>query len=507
MKRTARWYDAITINVFWLGLSTISQSMLPLILPLLVQRFIGETQKATYFGVLRLWGLMVALLAQALMGLISDRSRSRWGRRRPFILLGTLGDLLILAAFAALARSSGFEGLEGFWLLFVLYVFLQFFSNMAQGAAQGLIPDLVPRGAQGRFSAFKSLFEVPLPVILITFTVSPLISRGNMLHGLLVVGALLLASALLTMLSPEQPQRRPPQPIDWQPFLRLLLMTGVFTAIILGMRESVLVMGRLLRPVTALSWRIGGMATAGLLAMLFAIGAGVWVGVRISIGAEKAIRHTGFTWWVINRLAFLVGAFNLSGFILYFIQARLGYTELTAAEPTSRLMMVVGVTLLLAAVPSGWLSDRFGRKRVVAVSGVVAAGGVALLLASTRLVTFYVGGSLIGLATGTFYTANWALGTSLVPEKEAGRYLGLSNLAGAGAGAVGAYISGPIADYFTLHVPQIPGLGYVVIFAVYGLLFLLSALALLGVHPPHVSERSADVEVGAPPIERAGAEI
>ncbi len=507
MKRTARWYDAITINVFWLGLSTVTQSMLPLILPLLVQRFIGETQKATYFGVLRLWGLMVALLAQALMGMISDRSRSRWGRRRPFILLGTLGDLLILTAFAVLAQASSFEGLEGFWFLFVLYILLQFFSNTAQGAAQGLIPDLVPRESQGRFAAFKSLFEVPLPVILITFTVGPLISQGSMLNGLFAVGAILLTSTLLTMLAPEQPQRRPPQPIDWQPFLRLLLMTGVFTAIILGMREGVLVTGRLLSPVTSVGWRILGMGTAGLLAMLFAIGAGVWVGVRISIGAEKAARHTSFTWWVINRLAFLVGAFNLSGFILYFIQARLGYTELTAAEPTSQLMMVVGVTLLLAAVPSGWLSDHFGRKRVVALSGVAAAGGVALLLASTRLMTMYVGGGLIGLATGTFYTANWALGTSLVPEKEAGRYLGLSNLAGAGAGAVGAYISGPIADYFTLRVPQIPGLGYVIIFGVFGLLFLLSTLALLKVHPPCTTAESDDAEVVTPPIEPVGAEV
>ncbi|HOS80219.1 MAG TPA: hypothetical protein PLQ85_12050, partial [Anaerolineae bacterium] len=55
---------------------------------------------------------------------------------------------------------------------------------------------------------------------------------------------------------------------------------------------------------------------------------------------------------------------------------------------------------------------------------------------------------------------------------------------GAGAGAIGTYIGGPIADFFTVHTPQTPGLGYIVIFAIYGLLFLLSTAALAGVQLP-----------------------
>ena len=76
----------------------------------------------------------------------------------------------------------------------------------------------------------------------------------------------------------------------------------------------------------------------------------------------------------------------------------------------------------------------------------------------------------IGAGVGLFYPANWALGTDIVPGEQAGRYLGISNLAGAGAGAVGAYIGGPIAD----------NQGYVLLFAIFGALFLASSLALLG---------------------------
>jgi MFS family permease len=92
-----------------------------------------------------------------------------------------------------------------------------------------------------------------------------------------------------------------------------------------------------------------------------------------------------------------------------------------------------------------------------------------------------VGGSILGIGAGTFMATNWALGTDLVPPQEAGRYLGISNLAGAGAGIVGAGIGGPMADFFNRLQP---GLGYLVIFAVYGGLFFLSIAALTRVRTP-----------------------
>ena len=68
-----------------------------------------------------------------------------------------------------------------------------------------------------------------------------------------------------------------------------------------------------------------------------------------------------------------------------------------------------------------------------------------------------------------------------MPQKDAGKFLGISNLAGAGAGAVGAYIGGPIADYFTINFPQMPGVGYMLIFAIYAALFLISSVVLVKV--------------------------
>lgn len=90
LNQVIRWYDYITININWLGISTLSQTMAPLVVPLLVQRFVGDQLKGTYYGTLRLWTLMVALLAQSLAGMISDHCTHSWGRRRPFIFLAHL---------------------------------------------------------------------------------------------------------------------------------------------------------------------------------------------------------------------------------------------------------------------------------------------------------------------------------------------------------------------------------------------------------------------------------
>lgn len=253
-------------------------------------------------------------------------------------------------------------------------------------------------------------------------------------------------------------------------------MTAGFTAIILSLGEIVQIVENFVVNLNTNTVLII-MGGVGLITMVLAIGLGVWVSIRISIG-KQAAENPSFSWWVINRLAFLVGSTNLASFAVFFLQGRLGLDREQAAGPASQLIMVVGIFILLLAIPSGWLSDRFGPKRLVAASGFVAAFGTLILILANNLPLMYIGGVLVGISTGAFFTSNWALGTAIVPKEDAGRFLGISNLAGAGAGAVGAYIGGPIADFFTRNYPGIPGLGYVLLFAIYGLLFLLSVLAV-----------------------------
>ncbi len=156
-------------------------------------------------------------------------------------------------------------------------------------------------------------------------------------------------------------------------------------------------------------------------------------------------------------------------------------SDKAASDLTGTLTAIIGVFIVVTALASGWLADKIGRKALVGWSGVIAAVGSVLLLSTIwlpNLAMLYVAGTIIGLSTGLFMTANWALGTDLVPEAEAGRYLGISNLAGAGSGIIGAGIGGVIADQLNSFKP---GLGYFAIFASYAVLFALSSLTLLGV--------------------------
>lgn len=477
MIRALRWYDTITINIYWLALSSISNTLTPLVVPLLVQQFVGAANQGTAYGNLRLWTLMAALLFQSLFGMLSDRSQLRFGRRRPFILVSSVFELVIISF---IGFSADLSGMTGYWVLFFLIVMSNVASNMAQAAVNGLIPDLVPEKRRGLFSGVKAVLEVPLPLILVSLLIARIISNGNMWGGILIVMGIVTIATVIAMFVPEQSSKQKPPALDWKPFLRLLLMTGLFTATILSMGVVVRQVGSWLEGISSTVSILAITGVVGLLGMVIAVGIGVWMSSAVGLG-QAVNKNPSFTWWIINRLAYLVGVTNLSSFTIYFLQARLGYVREKAASPAAMLTMFVGIFILVSALPSGWLADRFGHKRLVGVSGVLAAFGTLVAIASPSLIMIYVGGCLIGIATGLFFTANWALGTDIVPKGEAGRYLGIANLAGAGAGAIGAFIGGPIADQITRQLPQMPGMGYLLLFAIYGLMFLLSTVALRGV--------------------------
>ena len=112
MPQTLRWYDSLTINIYFFGLTLRAQTLTPLILPLLVQQFVGDANKGASYGNIRLYSLMIAVLVQALAGMLSDRSTSRWGKRRPFMLASSLHEALVFIAIGIIAARM--EGQAGY---------------------------------------------------------------------------------------------------------------------------------------------------------------------------------------------------------------------------------------------------------------------------------------------------------------------------------------------------------------------------------------------------------
>jgi MFS family permease len=468
-----RWYDYITINLFWLGLNIRNTAVGSVFTPYLIALFVAEGKQNSALGFISTAGLVIAMLVQPAAGLLSDRSTSRFGRRRPFLLVGSLFDIVFLAL---IALSGNFA------MLLVATLLIQFSGNVSHGPLQGLIPDLVPEEQRGRASAVKAVMEL-IPIVLVGFTIAQLVGRGQLGWAVFAAGTAILVTMILTLVFvKEEPLKEKPAASFKIPMLRVL---GMLAGIAVGALAGLVGGGAVGGLIGLIAWPFVGKAAAlavmvglgGVVAMIVAVVVGVWSGTVATLGRE-ARKNSSFTWWVVNRLLFLAAATSFQGFLPFFLMYAFGMTAEEAASSNGTLMTVIGLLIIVSALGGGWVSDRFGKRRTSFLSGLVAALGACLILSTIwvpQMAMLYVAGIFIGVGTGLFMTSNWALGTELVPAEKAGLYLGVSNLAGAGAGMIGKGIGGPMADYLNGYLP---GLGYFAIFATYAILFALSVVSL-----------------------------
>ena len=189
--------DYVKITIFGFAVTALWQSLHSIILPLRLLDIVPEAQKNTYLGWLTFFGLLLALAVQPVAGAISDRSGFKWGRRRPYILIGSITALLVIPGI----------GLAGsFAAIFAVYCLLQAATNTAQGPYQAFIPEFVPENKRGLASGVKALLEVVGGVILV-YLASIFMDRYSAGEGSrwlwLVLGILatvLLAAMLATVI-------------------------------------------------------------------------------------------------------------------------------------------------------------------------------------------------------------------------------------------------------------------------------------------------------------------
>jgi len=195
--------DYIKITIFGFALAALWGSLHTIIIPLRLLDFVAESQKNTYLAFLTFTGLVVSIIVQPIAGAISDRSSFGWGRRRPYILLGTILAILFLL-------GIGFP--SSYATIFIIYCLLQASSNTAQGPYQAFIPDLVPETRRGLASGVKTLLEILGGVTLlylIAFFMDCYSTGGGVFWLWLALGALafvLLGAMIATVLTvKEQP--------------------------------------------------------------------------------------------------------------------------------------------------------------------------------------------------------------------------------------------------------------------------------------------------------------
>ena len=405
MKKTVSVLQMVVVNTYWVGLSFMWNGLHGIVLPAVIANIVPGNEKNTYLGLLTSMGLVIAVIIQPLSGALSDGWASAWGRRRPWITLGTLFDFLFLGVI-------GWAG--GLTWIFIGYLGLQLSSNIAHGPAQGLMPDVVPQEQLAQASGLKIFIDMGSAAAAVIVTGILLGSKAEYagLVMALIISILLVSSAITIFGTPEQASMHTATD-PWK-----------------GMRDSLLI---------------------------------------------DFHTHTAYWWLIGQRFVFLLGVYGIQAFAQNYLR-----DVLKVANPprdAGILLGIVTIALMLFAAVGGWLINRWGMRRVLVLASVFAAIGSVLLWFGRSQGMLLAFGGILGAGVGLFLTANWTLANKLAPANEAGKYLGLTNLATAGAGVL-ARAAGALWDIFNNAIPGSWN-GYLILFVSAGI-FALASMALIG---------------------------
>ena len=394
----------LVLNAYWVGLSFMWNALHPIILPAVLLNYVPDAKKNTYLGLLTFLGLVLAMVIQPLSGALSDGWKSRYGRRRPMIVFGTLFDFVFLSV---LAWGGGLV-----WL-FIGYIGLQLSSNIAHGPLQGLLPDSVPQTQLGVASSLKTFMDMLSLVIasLLAGRMLDSVSRDPTNIMLVVIGLLAL-SATITILGVKEVPAQAHEHTDWK---------GLFGQFKINFREN-----------------------------------------------------TSYWWLIAERALFLLGIFGVQAFAQYYLQDVIRVPD--PPKQTGDLLAALTVALVILVLIGGWLTDKYGAKRVLYGATFIAATGIFFMMFATDMRGVTIFGAVLGAGIGLFLTSNWALANGLAPEAEAGKYLGLTNLATAGSGAL-ARLEAPALDWLNAAYPG-AWIGYKSLF-IFGAVCILLSLFML----------------------------
>ena len=206
--------DHLSISAFWFGSNVLWAAFLVILLPKQMSMIGGA--KASVLQAQLIWiGALIALVVPLAVGPISDRCLSPLGRRRPFIVAGTIVNLAGLAIVFFAGQALSFQ------LYLVGFLVMQLGNNIATGAYPGLIPDLVPENQRGIASGFMA-FMTQLGTAVGAVTAGLLAANEQFALAFLIVGVCLALSAAVTRFAVQEARLISRAPFSVTSYLRSL---------------------------------------------------------------------------------------------------------------------------------------------------------------------------------------------------------------------------------------------------------------------------------------------
>jgi MFS family permease len=450
----------VAISIFWFALNFHWAALLILLIPdqvigllyaeapagtLAQQAAWVDVNKPLTLALVLAPGLIVALIANPLFGLLSDRTGGRFGRRRPYILGGTLLNIvgLLLMAFAPLFVAQGHSGnalAPSILVLTGALMLVQLANNAAAAPFHALLPDLVPRGQRGFASGIMGLALLLGNIggvlvvsqfgsnskALLNGTQSLARYQQGIIYGFIAVCGVIFLMALLTVIFVRE---KPWDPTtlstaarnEQRHTLRDLTLTVLATIAVTGLALLVVQ----LIPNQGLT--ADALSVIQLLAVVVA-----------GIGAARAFgfrprKNPDFSWVVLTRMLVVMGFQIVQTFLAFYMK---DVVHAESPEDAATLFVII-LTLggLASTLIAGWASDRIGRKRMVYISGgVMAAVGAAFIFApylftDGLLTVILVAGAIFGLGYGAYLAVDWALVADVLPSEETfARDMGVWNI-------------------------------------------------------------------------------
>ncbi len=423
----------IVLTAMWAALSFHWTVLTNNIVPTRVLSFATEANKGSALGLVTVLGALVSMLTGPIAGVLSDESRWRWGRRRPFLAAGVALNCVALVALI---------GARSFTAFVLAFLVVQFASNFAGAPYTAMLPDQVPDIQKGRATGFAGFADV-------------LGRLAGSIFGGFAVSLPVLAVGVGAFV-PILPQR-----VRVDPMLPLVLVTvailaGTMLFTVLSVHEEV----PSLRPQET---------GQGLLRRAFIF----------DVRAEAS-----FSWLLASRAVNMLGINTLTTFLLYYVHDYLGVTDIDEANvKLGYLFAASALTTLPSALAVGYLIDRGQRRKRWVVGSAIGLAVISIAFVVTpEFKSALVVGALFGLCYGAYFTADWALALALLPRgDQAAKYMGIWGIAGTLPQVVAPGIGGVLLDTFNgiRH-----NLGYPVVFVTVVIYLVIGTSLLSKVQEP-----------------------
>lgn len=389
-------------------------------------------------------GPLSGIIAQPIVGMMSDRSWFMGGRRKPYIVIGGVLGAAMLLALPQIGFLSQSTGLSIFVVAIVVSLLLDMSINVTFNPARAIIADVTPAGVE-RTKGFSWMQVVSGSFGIGAYFVS--VTFGNMTLIYVAAGIVLLFSIVPVLLIQEprtlQAEIGPAEPTDSATPLasNLVLLLPLYGFIAFGV---FVVLNKML-----LHGRWDHLQTNVMYACLIAtalLGAlTIWQGRRGTTDTnefQKILLAHAFSWLGIQSM-FVMSYFYIKEKMLPLldtsqVMANSFSSLFSSAEPNAEatagnilslgFLLLNCVGALLPVLVLEPLSKRIGKVRIYRVAiACMTAGYFLLYLAGTTELIFYLGMITCGIGWSAVISIVFAIMTEKVNASKMGMFMGLFN--------------------------------------------------------------------------------